>query len=190
MIRIVCPTCAARLEVPYETLGELVECSSCAQVFSARLPTSARPDTSVDDYEKRGRGYRNSSDDPDDDVLETDVPIRRFRKRNDGSDAFAVVALVFATLSLGVSFCPCLLVIGVPLSLLGFVFGGLAFNNPRTRGTATVALVISTIASCIWLAWMMLGFFPGWFNLNKPNDPNAPWMDRNNPQPQDAPWRP
>jgi predicted Zn finger-like uncharacterized protein len=173
-----CPTCGTRLEVDAEYRGREVRCGACAELFVAE--PDRRP---ADDENPSRRPYHRRRD-------EDDFDRPRRKRRSDGSSALAVAGLVCGGLSLGMGFCPCVVMVGLPLAGVGLLFAGLAARNPDSRTAAVVGLAVNGVAVAVWVFWLAV-----WAQLgNGPN--NGGW--NNNPawpNPQPAPpagpgWRP
>ena len=126
MPNIVCPTCATKLEIDDDMVGQDVQCGSCQQVFKAETETkrsSRRGETDEDETPRKSK-YRKDDDEEEDDErsskrrrskaryddedYDEDYEDRRPRRRrnpNESAYGMGIASLVLGILSLFGTFC-------------------------------------------------------------------------------------
>lgn len=193
-VRVTCPTCATRLELAADHLGQEVQCGSCHQIFVAKEERRARPGDEDDDRPTpRHSKFRRESDDDDDDDFD-DRPRRRRRRRAGvgGGGTLGTVSLVLGLLSIPLACCCGLF--SVPVSAGGLVCGLIGLRDRDARGTALPGAICSGIGLVLMVAVVALGLavnlgnFGNRFNRPPNQNPPQPWV--NPPAPNRPQWQP
>ena len=168
MPTIVCPTCATKLEIDDDMIGEDVQCGSCQQIFKAedeskrkRSSRSGRDDN--DDGEKpRKSKYRK--DDDEDDYDDRQRGRRRSRNPYDTSYGMGITSLVLGIFSLLGTFC---LTVNCFWGLIEIVFLGLTFLfgllslKTAGKGMGIAGLVLAIIAVLLIFAGVAIAILLG-----------------------------
>ena len=169
MPNIVCPTCATKLEIDDDMVGQDVQCGSCQQVFKAETKTkrsSRRGETDEDETPRKSK-YRKDDDeeedrpskrrrmsrDEDDEDYE-DRPSRR-RKTNQGGTGMGMTSMILGIVGLIVLIpsCLCCILLGIPLPLMSVIFGVISLKTPgKNMGIAGIVM------GSIGLLIVLLGF--------------------------------
>ena len=177
MPNIVCPTCATKLEIDDDMIGQDVQCGSCQQIFKAETETkrSSRRGETDEDEKPRKSKYRKDEDDEDerpsrrhsakasedDEDNEDDYedrPSRRRRSQQGGGQGLGIASLVLGILGLllAIVMCWCCPLVGLPLPVIAIITGvmglktpgkGMAIGGIVTGGVGLVLCIVSIILS-------------------------------------------
>jgi len=178
MPTIVCPTCATKLEIDDDMVGEDVQCGSCQQVFKAETekkrpsrrgevedadekPRKSKYRQDVDEVEEErpSRRKRMSSEDDDDD--DEDYTDRRSRRKSQqgGGQGMGIASLVLGIVGILGAFiaCFCCPLIDLPLPILALVLGFLSLKTSG-RGMGIGGMVTGGVGLLIILVFTVLYF--------------------------------
>ena len=190
MPTIVCPTCATKLEIDDDMIGEDVQCGSCQQIFKAedeskrkRSSRSGRDDNDdgekprkskyrkdddedddEDDRPSRRRSSRRDDDDDEDDYDDRQRGRRRSRNPYDTSYGMGITSLVLGIFSLLGTFC---LTVNCFWGLIEIVFLGLTFLfgllslKTAGKGMGIAGLVLAIIAVLLIFAGVAIAILLG-----------------------------
>jgi len=178
MPTIVCPTCATKLEIDDDMIGEDVQCGSCQQIFKAedesKRKKSSRAGRDDDDEKPRKSKYRKDEDDDDederpsrrrsskrddddddDDDDEEDYEDRRSRRRRGSqqdSNGMGIAALVCGIIGV-LGSCCCLFVIP---SVLGIIFGVISLKTSG-KNLGIAGIILGCLGLLLTIGWRIFG---------------------------------
>ena len=183
MLNIICPKCDSTLAIDDTSLGLMVQCGSCQNVFKAvvapveeeddrpskrkaskRSDDDDDDDDEVDERPSRRRSSRRDSDDNDDDD-EDDRPRKKKSRKDDDDDVDDEIApkngMATGSLVLGI--------IALVLELLSF--GGTLFGS----ACCFVCLVLFWPGHGVAVILAIVGLILGFLAMKKPGGKGA-WM--------------
>jgi len=178
MPTIVCPTCATKLEIDDDMVGEDVQCGSCQQVFKAETekkrpsrrgevedadekPRKSKYRQDVDEVEEErpSRRKRMSSEDDDDD--DEDYTDRRSRRKSQqgGGQGLGIASMILGIIGLlgVIATCWCCPLFDLPFPILALVFGFLSLKTPG-KGMGIAGMATGGIALVLILLFTALHF--------------------------------
>lgn len=146
---IICPTCAAKLEVADSAIGREVECGGCGQKFEAKRDRKSKRRDDDDRPKKRSK-YRRDDDDDDDDDFDDRPP----RPTGNPSKGAGIASLILGIIALVFSFCP---VLSGILAVVSIILGVVScWTAGKVQGIIGMVLSLMAILSTVGIAvWMM-----------------------------------
>ena len=177
MPTIVCPTCATKLEIDDDMVGEDVQCGSCQQIFKAEpdkkkssraggdgekpRKSKYRKDDDEDDEDDRPSRRRNALDDDEDDDDEDEEERRPRRRAVQGSNGMGIASLVLGILGLlgtvGVLINCCCALVDIPFPILAIVFGVMSLKTPG-KGMGIAGIIMGGLNLALLALTLILSF--------------------------------
>lgn len=173
MPNIVCPTCATKLEIDDDMIGQDVQCGSCQQIFKAETETKRssrrgetdedetprkskyRKDEEGDDDERPSKRRRSKArdDDEDDEDYEDRRPSRR--RGQQGGNGLGIASLVLGIIGILMSCCCGLF--GIPLPIAAIITGVMSLKTPG-KGMGIAGIIMGGIGLLLVILSLIIGF--------------------------------
>lgn len=215
MPNILCPKCNSTLAIADESVGYMVQCGSCHNVFNAVVePPSNRSRVDDGDDEPPSKRKRSRRDDEDDEDERPGKRRKRKRYRDDdreepiiqAGNGMATASLVLGIIALVIelpsfvgtifgavccAFCGVLFWPGhglaILLAIIGLVLGLMGMKNPAGKGASMAGSILSGVSLFLAIAAFLLNIMG--FAVQAAKLPLAPPAQNWN-QPQPNPPRP
>ena len=162
MIRIACPTCRKLLKVADELAGKTGKCSACGKLIKVPAPQAVAPikvpaPQAVAPAPRPRPQVLLSEPVPHAPLVAPTIVAVRVQQRSKASHSLGIASLVLGTIAFLICWIPFLGLLGLPLSVLGAVLGGVGLLLAFVRKGSGIGFAMAGTALSLLSAFVVIG---------------------------------